>query len=348
MSENNDGKITKRENPFSQVANHPLRNPKLSLKAKGLYAVIQSYINIPDFILYKNTLLHSCSEGKDAFESAWKELKNAGYLVQNRISQGKGRFSYNYILLDIPESEKTPQPGNPVPENPDTVNPVMEKPHTENQGCIKKNEVNNTELNNTDVKNIESSNNDNNIIHSFKTTRELQKLEKITKYEDSWQMSDDIKFILSNPDIERMNEGIINEFYENKNESQYTYSDFITFAASQVSLDKTFSSAAPDKDDTPHLQYISAMDWIRAMASVYSNPNDYISIGKNRYRTIDFKQRLLQIDKESFSNMLLKFNYMKKNSKITNMAVYMMQMLYNASFDSGMNMSEQIDVSYFQ
>lgn len=146
MSEANGPKISKRQNPFSQVANHPLRNPELSLKAKGLYAVIQSFINIPGFTLYKGTLMNVCSEGKDAFESAWKELKKSGYLRQQRISTGKGHFSYEYELLDFPE----PNTENPVPENPDTVNPCVVYPYMENHVDNKKNEKNKNDLKNND------------------------------------------------------------------------------------------------------------------------------------------------------------------------------------------------------
>ena len=88
---------------FSQVSNYALRDAKLSLKAKGLYSLIQSYITIENFILYKNTLKKSCMEGKDAFERAWKELKDKQYLLQHKIQDTEtGLFNYEYELLDAP------------------------------------------------------------------------------------------------------------------------------------------------------------------------------------------------------------------------------------------------------
>ena len=76
------GLFRKKKVYFKQVSNSALSDNSLSLKAKGLYALIQSYITIEDFTLYKNYLLKQCKEGKDGFQSTWNELIKAGYLVQ--------------------------------------------------------------------------------------------------------------------------------------------------------------------------------------------------------------------------------------------------------------------------
>lgn len=105
------GRIRKRENPFSQISNVLIRDKNISLKAKGLYALIESYLNIPDFTLYKDMLCSCCLEGSGAFDSAWNELKKAGYLVQYKTKGEKGTFVYEYELLEVPES--TPQKSTP-------------------------------------------------------------------------------------------------------------------------------------------------------------------------------------------------------------------------------------------
>lgn len=86
---------------FTQVTNNVLQNPNLSFKAKGLYSYIQSYLLIPDFSLNKQFLMRHCIEGEKAFNSAWKELKDAGFLKQYRIPNTKerGKFLYEYELL---------------------------------------------------------------------------------------------------------------------------------------------------------------------------------------------------------------------------------------------------------
>ena len=131
------GRIRKKRNKFSQVSNHCLRNDKLSLKAKGLYALIQSFIDIPDFTLYKSVLMDKyCVEGREAFNNTWKELINAGYLKTYKVNTHNG-FSYEYELLDEPEEEEasgTPiDEGNGVEEkNPITTKVRQLSPGTEN------------------------------------------------------------------------------------------------------------------------------------------------------------------------------------------------------------------------
>lgn len=95
------GCIRKKRKNFAQVSNVALLDKKLSLKAKGLYGMIESFLSIPDFVLYKTTLAKYCAEGDTAFNKAWKELKDAGYLIQHRTSTQNG-FVYEYDLLDEP------------------------------------------------------------------------------------------------------------------------------------------------------------------------------------------------------------------------------------------------------
>lgn len=106
METNRSGQFRKKKIYFTQVSNVALRDSSLSLKAKGLYALIQSYLTIEDFTLYKNTLKKHLKEGEKAFESTWKELKNAAYLIQYRLQDPKTKqFYYEYELLDEPNIE---------------------------------------------------------------------------------------------------------------------------------------------------------------------------------------------------------------------------------------------------
>lgn len=97
------GRFRRKKVNFSAVSNEILRDESISLKAKGLYAMIQSYITLENFTLYKGFLRKHCCEGRKAFESAWKELKDTGYLLQYRMQDEKNLFYYEYELADIPE-----------------------------------------------------------------------------------------------------------------------------------------------------------------------------------------------------------------------------------------------------
>ena len=94
MNSNSGGKFRKKKSNFSMISNEIIRDDTVSLKAKGLYALIQSYITLEDFSLYKGFLLSKCKEGKKAFDAAWKELKDAG-LIQGEIETPKVKYCIN-------------------------------------------------------------------------------------------------------------------------------------------------------------------------------------------------------------------------------------------------------------
>ena len=86
---------------YTVVQNAVTRDKNISLKAKGLYLVIQSNITMPDKKWLKSEFLNMVPEGKAAFDSAWNELKNNGYLHVHTYSNGKS-FTYEYELLNEP------------------------------------------------------------------------------------------------------------------------------------------------------------------------------------------------------------------------------------------------------
>ena len=87
---------------FTVVQNEITKDANISLKAKGLYLVIQAYISMPDRKWTKEDFMRLAKEGKKAFDSAWKELKESGYLKVNIMSDNV-RWRTEYELLDEPE-----------------------------------------------------------------------------------------------------------------------------------------------------------------------------------------------------------------------------------------------------
>ena len=86
---------------FTKIENTLIRDSRLSLKAKGLYCLIKSYITCPDIELTKSFIFYHCSEGKKACESAWNELKSKGYLKMY-VSPSSDGWKTRIELLDIP------------------------------------------------------------------------------------------------------------------------------------------------------------------------------------------------------------------------------------------------------
>lgn len=104
-----NGKFKKKINQFTQISNAVLTDTNLSFKAIGLYCKINHYITIPDFDLYKAFLIKNSKEGQKAFDNAWKELKEEGYLLQTRCKDPKtGIFYWEYELLDEPIIDQNP------------------------------------------------------------------------------------------------------------------------------------------------------------------------------------------------------------------------------------------------
>lgn len=99
----NGGMFRYKEIPFSTVSNKVVDDMNLSCTAKGLYLIIQRNITIPNYTLYKTTLKEKSGLGAKAFDKVWKELKEKGYLIQERHRDKETRkFYYIYDLLEEP------------------------------------------------------------------------------------------------------------------------------------------------------------------------------------------------------------------------------------------------------
>ena len=84
---------------FTVVQNGIVRDRDVSMKAKGLYLIIQSCITMPDKRWRKSEFLKMVKEGEKAFETAWKELKDSGYLKVHMFPQ-KANWIIEYELLE--------------------------------------------------------------------------------------------------------------------------------------------------------------------------------------------------------------------------------------------------------
>lgn len=133
------GRIIRQKKNFTQVSNIVLRDKTLSLKAKGLYGLINSYLDIPEWTLYKSHLETLCKEGRRAFQASWDELKEHGYLMQRKFKNESGYWCYEYELIDNPHTHF---------EGVDSEGVDFEG--VENVGAIKNTYSNNTDSNNTE------------------------------------------------------------------------------------------------------------------------------------------------------------------------------------------------------
>lgn len=114
---------------YTVMANHHLRDERLSLKSKGLLSLI---LSLPDdWRISIEGMTQFSADGKDAIRSAIRELTDAGYITRAQTHSEAGTFSgYDYIVHETPVA--SPSSGFPTMENPTTGNPTTENPTLRN------------------------------------------------------------------------------------------------------------------------------------------------------------------------------------------------------------------------
>jgi len=88
------------KNRFATVPNDLVNSKDISLKAKGLFAYIQSKPDGWDFSAER--IAHQSKEGLPAIMAALKELENFGYLTRERYMSEIGHRLVQYTLFDVP------------------------------------------------------------------------------------------------------------------------------------------------------------------------------------------------------------------------------------------------------
>ena len=128
-----------------------LLNEKISLKAKGLLALLLSY---PDnWQFYEAEIVQHAADKANSLSSGLKELIENGYIVRKLGKDETGKFKgYEYHIYEKPITEK-PITEKPIMENPITENPITEKPITENPVLLNNKDTKNKDTKNKNTKN---------------------------------------------------------------------------------------------------------------------------------------------------------------------------------------------------
>lgn len=121
------------ETHFTQVRNDVLRDERLSYRARGILASVLSY---PDeWQTSADELARKGREGRDAIQTAMKELEAAGYLRHVRRQDARGRWSTQTVVFDTPDAPPaTVQEGLFAAPEPDSQASVFQA--SENQAVI--------------------------------------------------------------------------------------------------------------------------------------------------------------------------------------------------------------------
>lgn len=140
--------LYKRKQPFTQIANKALRDPKITAKAKGILAYLLSHESGQK--ITTQYIIRAFKDGRDSIKSGIRELVEAGYVTRNKQRDENGRFiGYIYFVTDEREEVLT---GADETGNGNTIdgNTIDGGPTTKNTN--KKEEVVKRILNKEDVK----------------------------------------------------------------------------------------------------------------------------------------------------------------------------------------------------
>jgi len=101
-------KFHRTRDPFARVPRDTLQDEGLSLKAKGIIALLASLP--PDWTVYQSHLVKVSTDGRDALRSGLEELEEAGYLYRHRIRNDDGTLGPHEVHVfdrpvDDPEAE---------------------------------------------------------------------------------------------------------------------------------------------------------------------------------------------------------------------------------------------------
>lgn len=130
------------ENPFTRISNATVRDPRLSLKARGLLALILSMSDQWDLTI-SGILRFQNKDRENSVRSAWRELEDAGYL--RRLERGRdcrGRLlTVAFEVFERPRGDDdAPHAGLPHVDKPHVDRPRLDNPGQRTSNAIAKND----------------------------------------------------------------------------------------------------------------------------------------------------------------------------------------------------------------
>lgn len=107
------------EREFVTVANAMAQDPRLSLRARGLFLFLYS---LPDgWDTSTLAVSRMVPEGRDAVRTAARELEACGYLIRRKLQVERGRWITEWLLGDRPVTSEAVEPvHDPVDNSPKT------------------------------------------------------------------------------------------------------------------------------------------------------------------------------------------------------------------------------------
>lgn len=283
----------KKEKDFVQIPNSILTSPDISLKAKGILALMLSLPNNWKFSI--EGIASKCKESKECIRSAIKELEYAGHVKRTMMHGDDGKitgmeyeiFEEPYTVVEAEErneeklcedkpftanpsaektlaeepSEENPLTDKPSTENPSMVLPVKEKPSEENRW------VNNTKTNKKENNNILYNNTQSNPISSKnKISFNMSEIDRCR-----WEIKDNIEYdILAERD--HIPNDMLDEIVELMVETICSKNETITIASNTYPHELVKNKFL--KINSEHIEYV--IDCVSKNTTKVSNIKRYM------------------------------------------------------------------------
>lgn len=131
---------------YGVVPHKVLYSKELSLKAKGLFAYIQSKPDGWEFSA--DRIAEECKEERKSIQAMLRELEKSGYLVRKKSKSAEGKWYWEHQLVDEPESAfgTTVSVAKKPLKKPESAFRSTENPPTENTPINKEVENNNISI----------------------------------------------------------------------------------------------------------------------------------------------------------------------------------------------------------
>lgn len=195
---------------FTIMSNHHLRNPNLSLKAKGLLSLM---LSLPeDWDYTTKGLAQICKEGVDSIGTALKELERYGYLTRRRLRCENGQlgdieYTIHETPIEVSGESDSPKRENPEQVNPEQENPKQAKPVQENPRQEKPVQLN-TNIQKTDELTTKESRTDLSIYPSSEDTDGMDGSNLVKVYRKTIRDNVEYECLVSRYGKERMDETV--------------------------------------------------------------------------------------------------------------------------------------------